>query len=458
MSSFSGANLSVTVGTPGNSTRFTIETSNWSYNGSVTYGSPVVVYLPPELQITGSDFSNRQKAVHVYSQSRQKIFVLAESFVRNSHTAFLNYPYQPIEGLFIYDYSILSANDITNNFRSEFLLIGCEENTVISIVPSQNISLPEDPQISDSSMSDIEADGSGHQFVLNRMQTLLILSDDDLTGSLVVSNKPLTVISGHECVENLQLYPHSYFYSFYCFLFYSFFYNCEPLALQMHPTATWGTQFIMAIGQMGQHQEIKGLKMLQDFDVSITCGTGNSTYEANPSYPFSSNSYSQVFTRNTYAEYCYIESTEQAYIVHMSLLGDPAFAMVSPVDQYVHDIEFVTLPSSTFPSNYISITVLEEHFNPDGILLDGIPVDCEWRGICNGTTDYCYLATEQIIGYGCTMAISSDHLTPAQHKVAHSDPEGLLSVISCGFSLSPPQGYVYLTGQVLKTGNQHSRK
>ena len=443
MSSFYGANLSVTVGTPGNSTRFTVETSNWSYNGSVTYGSPVVVYLPPELQITGSDYSNRQKAVHVYSQSRQKIFVLAESSVRNSHTAFLNYPYQPIEGLFIYEYSIVSANDFTNNFRSEFLLIGCEENTVISMILSQNISLPEDPQISDSSMSDIEADGSGHQFVLNRMQTLLILSDDDLTGSLVVSNKPLTVISGHECADGL------YFY--YCH------FSCEPFALQIHPTATWGTRFMTAFGQRAQYgwHEMKGLSMLLNFDVSITCGNGNSTY-ANPAYyPFSSNSYIQTFFYNTHYNngYCYIESTEQAYIVYKFHFGDPAFTMISSIDQYVHDIEFVTLPSSKFPSNYISITVLEEHFNPDGILLDGTPVDCEWRGICNGTTDYCYLATEQIIGYGCTMAISSDHLTPAQHKVAHSDPEGLLSVISYGFSLSPPQSYAYLTGQVLKTGS-----
>ena len=174
MSSLSGSNLSVTVGTPGKSTRFTVETSNWSYNGTVTYGSPVVVYLPPELQITGSDYSNRQKAVHVYSQSRQQIFVLAENFVRNSHTAFQNYPHRPIEDLFLYEYLILSADDPTNNFRSEFLLVGGEDSTVISIVASQNISIPEDPQVSESSMTDVEADAVSHQFVLNRMQTLLI--------------------------------------------------------------------------------------------------------------------------------------------------------------------------------------------------------------------------------------------------------------------------------------------
>ena len=287
MSSLCGANLSVTVGTPGNSTQFTVETSNWNYHSTVTYGSPVVVYLPPDLQISGSDYSNRQKAVHMYSQSRQKIFVLAESFVRNSHVAFQNYPYQPIEGLFLYEYAVVSIGDFTNDFRSEFLLVGCEDNTVISIVPSQNISIPEDPQISDSSMPDAEADRVSHQFVLNRMQTLLILCDNDLTGSLVVSNKPLTVISGHECINSLS--------SYYCYCR-----NCVPLVLQIHPKATWGTQFMTVIGQTIQHQETRGLTMVQNFDVSITCGGGNSTYEG-LTYLINLNSYSQAFFYGTYS-------------------------------------------------------------------------------------------------------------------------------------------------------------
>jgi hypothetical protein len=440
-----GANLSVIVGTPGKSTRFTVETSDWNYHGTVTYGSPVVVYLPPDLQISGSDYSNRQKAVHVYSQSRQKIFILAESFqiARSTHTAFLSYPYQPIEGLFLYEYSIMSSDDFTNDFWSEFLLVGCEENTIISIVPSQNISFPEDPQMSNSGISDAEEDRVSHQFILNRMQTLLIFSDDDLTGSLVVSNKPLTVISGHECISSL--------YPYYCYCS-----SCVPLVLQIHPKATWGTQFMTAIGQTS-YTEIKGLTMpVQDFDVSITCGTGNATFEESI-YRVNSNSYSQTFFRAThqyyyyYKELCYVESTEQAYVTSQVWLGDPAFIMLSPIDQYVHDIEFVTFPSSKFPSNFISITISEEHFDPNRILLDGVPVDCEWRAICNGTTDYCYLYTELIVGYACTTAISSDYLNPTQHNVAHADPEGLLSVISHGYGLTPSLSYAYLTGHVLKT-------
>ena len=192
---------------------------------------------------------------------------------------------------------------------------------------------------------------------------------------------------------------------------------------------------------------------VQNLDVSIICGIGNYTHEE-LIYPINSNSYSQGFFSGSYGEFCYLESAEQAYIasqVWPNYLADPAFTMLSPIDQYVHDIEFITLPSSRFPSNFISITVSEEHYDPNGILFDGTPVDCEWKAICNGTTDYCYLNTQLIVGYACHMEISSNYLTPAQHNVAHSDPEGLLSVVSYGYSLSPSRSYAYLTGHVLKT-------
>ena len=188
---------------------------------------------------------------------------------------------------------------------------------------------------------------------------------------------------------------------------------------------------------------------------------GNYTYEEYIN-TINLNSYSQAFvtiSRFYYHnhEFCYLESTEQASIasqVWPNYLGDPAFTMLSPIDQYVHDIEFITLPSSRFPSNFISITVSEEYFDSSSILLDGVPVDCEWRAICNGSTIYCFLHAELIVGYTCTTAVSSDYLISTQHNVNHSDPEGLLSVISCGYSLSPSRGYAYLTGHVLRA-NKH---
>ena len=432
-------NLRVTIGTPGESTQFTVETSHWSYNDTVTYGSPVVVDLPSELEVTGSDYSNRHKAVHIFSQSRQPIFVLGENFIVFNHATFQAYPHQSIEGIFSYEYLIISAYDRTDNFRSEFLLVGCENDTVITIVPSLSVSLPEDPQLSNSNTTNVEADTSSYQFILHRMQTLLVLHDDDLTGTNIVATKPLTVIGGHECASQLGILDGNHYSDRYS--------GCEPLVYQVPPTATWGTRFLVAHINRGR-LEIKGAMLYSD-DISITCGRDNSSYVHGPFYLGIPIGF--AFDLFTYERHCYLESSVPTFVTQSYGekydQGDPGYTMTPPVNHYVHEIDFISLPSKEFPSNYISVTVSVEHFNPDSILLDGASIDCRWRKIYNHTYN-----DQDIVGYQCNKDVSSGATMPTQHRVNHSDPNGLLSVVAFGFSTSPSRGYAYLTGQVLKIG------
>ena len=85
-------------------------------------------------------------------------------------------------------------------------------NTTITIVPTQMIEVPEDPQNPSNPTTIINA-GNTYTITLHLMQTLLIGAVDDLTGTQIVSNKPLTVISGHECgiVSNEQWWWSVYF-------------------------------------------------------------------------------------------------------------------------------------------------------------------------------------------------------------------------------------------------------
>ena len=79
------------------------------------------------------------------------------------------------------------------------------------------------------------------------MQTLLVLHADDLTGTNVLSNKPLMVISGHECAYAILNYND--IVMCFCVLIPS----CEPQALQVPLTTTWGTRFLIA-GQLSLQQ------------------------------------------------------------------------------------------------------------------------------------------------------------------------------------------------------------
>ena len=229
-SSFAG--FRVTVGTPAEgSVRFIIENNaQVIHNGTVTSNSPVVIDIPNDQQVVASDFANRQKGIHIYSMERDLIYVVAENFLTFlNHGAYLAYPCFSLgENNNRYEYGVVSFDDPTDALNSQFLLVGCEDDTVITITPTQSVSLPTDAQKSSTAVT-IEPDTESHEITLNKMQTLLVLSVDDLTGSRIISNKPLTVISGHECA-NIPLSEA----------------GCEPLAVQVPPTATWGTEFLLA--------------------------------------------------------------------------------------------------------------------------------------------------------------------------------------------------------------------
>ena len=80
------------------------------------------------------------------------------------------------------------------------MLDGCRDNSTVSITPTQDVSLPENPQRSDSIYVQISA-GESHTVTLHELQSLLIKAPNvDLSGTKIVSNYPLTVVGGHECV------------------------------------------------------------------------------------------------------------------------------------------------------------------------------------------------------------------------------------------------------------------
>ena len=61
------------------------------------------------------------------------------------------------------------------------------------------------------------------------MQTFLFgAPGNDITGTSIVSNKPLTVISGHECGNVPDDVP-----------------RCEHITEEIPPTVHWGQQFLL---------------------------------------------------------------------------------------------------------------------------------------------------------------------------------------------------------------------
>ena len=413
-------NFRLTIGTTANGTVPFVVESNAGviFTGTVMTDSPVVVSVPNDRQVINSDFSNREKGVRVYSTGGDPLYIVAENFVPFvNHGVYLAYPSLSF-GIDQYQYGVVSADDSSDTLNSQFLLVGCENDTSITITPTQPINLPMNLQQVSTAVS-IQAGNPSHTFTLNRMQTLLVSSVDDLTGTKIISNKPLTVISGHECA-NIPLTEG----------------GCEPFAVQVPPAATWGTQFLLApfTGRDGP-QAYKAISSSNNATIIYTCGSESSLTPENSILSFFS------------ASYCYLQSTDPIFLTEFSFggsidnLGDPSISIISPLDQYIKAVDFVSLPRDDFDFNYISVTVAAEHFDIESILLDDVAIDCVWEDIMDSDAN--------IVGHGCSKLISSCPDHPRKHTVSHSAENGMLSVLVYGFNSIPALGYAYLAGQVL---------
>ena len=417
-------NLRLVVGTPANSAEFVVESNaGVIHTDKVSHSSPIEINIPSNFQVRNHDHSNRKKGIHIYSTGKESIFVVAETYVNFlNHGAYVAYPCTEFDNQTRYEYYVISTGDANSYFKSEFLLIGCKNNTSITIAPSKIVQLPDNLQQVNSAVRRIGPGFTSHPLILHQMQTLTVVNNDDLTGTKITSNKPLIVISGHECANVPNTAS-----------------GCEPVAVQVPPVATWGTDFLLApFAGRDSMQTFKVISSEKNASFISVCGD-NVTHAAHNT---------AIFSFNT-DKYCYLKSTAPMLVVQLStgvttdFRGDPAIAMISPVDQYVHEIKFISLPTSAFPLSFVSITVATEHFSSNSILFNGMLIDCKWQEI--------YDSNRNITGYGCSKALLEETSGPTQHIISHSNTDGLLSVLAYGFkNASPAKGYAYLTGQKFK--------
>lgn len=201
----------------------------------VTSSEVDTVPIDTSFEVTSSGFGQRMKGLRVYSTGNNPIYVLVtmkySRFFLIGYASYLVHPNSEFTNVDMYEYFAIStdyagAPAITNRY-SNILLVGNHDATSISITPSQNVNLPVDAQ-SDSATVEVVS-GSTHTVTLGEFQTLGFSSLLDLTGTRIVSDKPVTVLTGHQCAQIPTLI--------------SF---CEPIYVHVPPTVNWGQQFLLA--------------------------------------------------------------------------------------------------------------------------------------------------------------------------------------------------------------------
>ena len=353
------------------------------YNTTIAAGKvSLSSSINESLDISYVTNANTERNDGIYLKSTGPISVLVVNWRRTSIGEYPAYPKQDLK-VSHYTYYTSSPNTtIVSYTQSEILLVGTEDNTTVTIISAADVSVPTDIQTPGSSQETLYA-GQSKVITLNNLQTFLFGSSGfvDLTGTSIVSNKPLTVISGHECAN----VPSDRVY-------------CEHVEEQIPPTVTWGKKHLLR-SYSGKNDYTYFLIVSSKDYTTVKHNCGGSLTTLNLASAGSHKTIALDTDSN-----CYMESNEAILITQMmtgagyfSSIGDPAISVIPSVDQFTNEVIF---PSIKFyqNENYNYINILME--NKSTIMMNGKTLNITWESIngFNGET----------VGYSAVVSVSLD--------------------------------------------------
>ena len=365
-----------------NPVTFTVTANGFNFTGTAFNDSSTEVSIPSTFQVTSD--SERNKGIYVKAERESKIVVYGLSYRQTTSDAFLALPCSNLT-VEEYEYYAMTYPDRRPEYTSDVLIVGCEDNTLVA-TPSNTITL-------------------------NRLETYLIQSSDS-TGMRVTSTKPVSFFSNQECTEipiNIV--------------------SCDYLTEQIPPTSTWGTVFYAA-SLLGRNSgEIFRIIAAKD---STTVTVNCSTFSQVQGYNLSVAGNWQEFEIRPLS-FCNIESSSPILVTQFALgkifdnVGDPFMMMIPPIEQYSNNYVLNTL--SNFSTNYITIYVATEYYQPNRIFVDDTSqVGSSWTSV--------YCSNNLLCGY-----ITRVPLTAGKHILYHQDPCARIGVSAYGFSHSNSYGY-----------------
>ena len=354
----------------------------FNFTGITTPNEITTVEIPNTFEVVSS--SERDKGIRV-SAGDKRIVVYGLNYRNFSSDAFLALPCDrlPVEQ---YEYYAVSYTTGGSDWLSHILIVGCEDNTVVQI---------------------------GSAVVnLSRMQTYFFEDTNDVTGTKVVSNRPIVVYPGNECT----FIPTSAG-------------ACDHITEQVPPTAVWGSQFVSAsFNGRSSGERYRVLASEDATTVVVNCNT----FSQLQTYDLSSAGSWQEFSTPAMS-FCSIDSNKPLLVMefglgnHLDRIGDPFMMMVTPTQQFSNKYVFNVLPE--FSTNYITVAVTPDDFEPRNIHVDdGDLENAMWNTVyCSDTT---------VCGY-----VTYVTLTPGEHQLYHSDVSSHIGVSAYGFNQFNSYGY-----------------
>ena len=353
----------------------------FDFSGFVTNNETLEVEIPNSFKVRSN--TEWDKGIRVVAETQSSIVVNGLNYASGTADAFLALPCDqlPIEE---YVYYGLTYYSNANLGLSHFVIVGCENNTVLQI--------------------------GSDSIELNEMETYL-WEGNNITGTRITSNRPLAVFVGNQCT--FIPYTHGF---------------CDHLTEQVPPTILWGKQFISAsFAGRSSGDLYRILASKASTSVTVNCNRVNNTV-----YTLATAGSWQEFMTPAMS-YCSITSDKPILVMQFALgswldgIGDPFMMMITPIKQYKQVSAFTVPPG--FLVNFISIFVTPEHHQPQNIFVDNVNLE---RAAWN--TVYCSMV--EICGY-----VTYVNVTPGIHQLHHTDILSRVGLFVYGFQYAASYGY-----------------
>ena len=375
--------------------------SNYYINGTIIPNTQNRIKLPQNLTGRSHTFPVKKfdkipKGFRVITSSTE-VTVIGQSGVHFSTDTFLAVPIKHLS-LHEYVYYIFSVSGGAKADTS-VVIVGTENDTTMTITASVNCSI----NLKTGWIS--APSGTNHSFVINKLQTLYMATYlQDFTGSKIVADKPLSVVSGHTCAFVQSD-------------------SCDHLIEQVLPTALWGSNYYIAPIARASHT-LKIIAAHNSTSLTITCNGNQSVLNINEG---------KFFQQNVNNQYCAIHSTKKvsvALISHGSAIGDPMMILIPAVNDYSNNIVSSTNSHLAFPGyrHFVNIVVMAEYFQTDLIYLNA-------GGIKQTLKSYSWtpIVVKNITeAYAAQIQLSIDDEI---FQIIHLDQSALMSAIVYGFNV-----------------------
>ena len=391
-------------------------------NGSITISVKLAHDTTPqvsEYHLDAKDLVHLQllpadlTVAHISASSQISIF--GDNEEERSEDAFTALPVSlHLDEAMFEEYLVLSqANEyVQTEFKSFIRVVASTDNTQLKITPAKK-ALTVEGGI--SLQKNAEA-----LFMQHRLDSLTLTSSSDLTGTVIMADKPIAVYSGHECV-NIPMVVSS----------------CSHAVEQIPPVRVWGYCYI-ASSFMGR-QDGSYVKF-----VVAKNGTYVEAYENDDVLPKTYGPLDRGAYRGQYlspGRVLLIKSNQPILVAQFSSaaqedkIGAPFMIVLPALSQLVSEVPFFSKNiNGVNYVHYIAITVPSQYYN-DAIILDGDPI----------SSNVNYTVHSPACGNFTVISLEVD---PGRHYLQHTTPGAgfLLSVYgfapgtSYGYSLGLDQG------------------